>query len=230
MVTNIFFSSAHTSNASTLLPCFAQKNQCEWQKCPHHKQGYLDPMEPTRKDKEPTASPTVFQCSNQEQLKCCNYEGTLKQAAKYCKTLDCDIADCNNHDGGGYFNDNYNNNNHDGGYPIDLRNDQVSYGDGDGQPNKGPRPDADGSNVDYGGYGDGGDSNRQQGVNTGSRPGNKGSRNGDSDFLNQGVDEDCKEEWTSGQACRQVCTTKVEYKLMGIVMSTHDEVTTKPCN
>ena len=243
-----FFSSSHI-NISPLLPFFTQRNDCEWQKCPHHKQGYLDPTDPTLKKEEP-----ALQCSNKEQVKCCTYQGSLKEAAKYCQELTCDIADCNNHDGSGYFMDNYNNNNYnsnnyndggynynDGGYNIDLRDGVVTYGDG--QPNKGPRPDADNGYVDYGGYG----SSMPQWGNKGPRlndgssgnnnnndkpQGNKGSKNGDggSDFLDQGVDEDCKEEWTSGQACRLVCTRKVEYKLMGVVMSTHDETTTKPCN
>jgi hypothetical protein len=127
--------------------------------------------------------------------------------------------------------------------------------DGRPQGNKGPKLYGDdGDNGGYGGYGgDGGDDNRPQG-NTGPKlygdstnldfggddddrtQGNKGSRNnggGSSSsggFMDQGVKEDCKEEFTSGGACREVCTAKVEYKIMGIVMSTHDETTTRPCS
>jgi len=244
-----------------------QAHSCEWQKCPHHRQGYYDPKDPTLDVEKqnryqdtdyPTPSP-IDQCTEKEQSKCCNYQGTLKQAAKYCQSLECDIADCNkpvDHD-------------YDGGYNIDVNRDgYVSYGDGGNKPagNTGPRPDAD---NDYGDYGDG---DRPQG-NTGPRPaptpnggngggntgpspatyrnggfddddddevapvvrsGNTGPRNptnnnGDN-FLNQGVDEDCEREFTAGGACRLTCTTKVEYKLMGVVMSTHDETTTKPCS
>jgi len=248
-----------------------QAYSCEWQKCPHHRQGYYDPMKPTvNKDEydgppppEPTYGPTpspVLQCSNKEQMKCCNYQGTLKEAAKYCQSLECDIADCNkpsggypNYNGGGYSNSNKN----DGGYfNIDVRNDNyVTYGDGDRpQGNKGPNPN-NGSNsgVDYGSYGGGDDrpqGNKGPNPNTsdsapdyvsnegGDRPqGNKGPKDtgvdtndkGDN-FLNQGVDENCTREYTAGGACREVCTAKVEYKLMGIVMSTHDETTTRPCS
>eukprot|EP00577_Skeletonema_sp_RCC1716_P004754 CAMPEP_0113423166 /NCGR_PEP_ID=MMETSP0013_2-20120614/28867_1 /TAXON_ID=2843 ORGANISM="Skeletonema costatum, Strain 1716" /NCGR_SAMPLE_ID=MMETSP0013_2 /ASSEMBLY_ACC=CAM_ASM_000158 /LENGTH=1165 /DNA_ID=CAMNT_0000310995 /DNA_START=136 /DNA_END=3633 /DNA_ORIENTATION=+ /assembly_acc=CAM_ASM_000158 len=243
-----------------------QAHSCEWQKCPHHRQGYYDPKDPTvdvekqnryQDTDYPTPSP-IDQCTEKEQSKCCNYQGTLKQAAKYCQSLECDIADCNkpvDHD-------------YDGGYNIDVNRDgYVSYGDGGNKPagNTGPRPDDGYGDNDYSDYGDG---DRPQG-NTGPRPaptpnggngggntgpspatyrnggyddevapvvrsGNTGPRNptnnnGDN-FLNQGVDENCEREFTAGGACRLTCTTKVEYKLMGVVMSTHDETTTKPCS
>ena len=220
----------------------------------------------------PTPSP-ILQCTAKEQTKCCNYQGTLKEAAKYCKSLECDIADCNKQNNGGYSNNN-NNSKNDGGYfNIDVRNDgYVTYGDG-GRPqgNKGPREDGSGSTADSGGYGGGGDSPqgnkgpREDGSDStadygsngggddrpmgnkgprdgsdstaddsnesGDRPqGNKGSKDKGDNFLNQGVDENCTREYTAGGACREVCTAKVEYKLMGIVMSTHDETTTRPCS
>ncbi len=248
----------------------------------------------------PTPSP-ILQCTAKEQTKCCNYQGTLKEAAKYCKSLECDIADCNKQNNGGYSNNN-NNNKNDGGYfNIDVRNDgYVTYGDG-GRPqgnkgpkedgsgstadygsnggggdrpigNKGPREDGSGSTADSGNYGGGGDrpqgnkgpredgsgstadsgsnggggDNRPMGNKgprdgsdstaddnneSGDRPqGNKGSKDKGDNFLNQGVNENCTREYTAGGACREVCTAKVEYKLMGIVMSTHDETTTRPCS
>ncbi len=224
----LLFSLADTANASSLLSFFTQRNNCDWQKCPHHKQGYFD---------QDTYVEPSTQCSDKEQMKCCTFQGTLKEAAKFCKASDCDIADCNNHDGNGYFIDNYNNNYNDPGYNIELRNDQVHYGDGP-NVNTGPKP---GANVDYGGYGDG---NNKPNGNKGPRlygddnsgnndrpQGNKGSRNGATEgFLDQDDDEDCVRETTAGGACRLTCTKKVEYTLMGVVLSTHDEVTTRSCD
>ncbi len=178
----------------------------------------------------PNSAPTASQCSTKEQNKCCNYQGTLKEAAKYCQSLECDIADCNK-PSGGYSNyiggyPNYNNYQNDGpNYNIDVRNDGfVTYGDGDRpQGNKGPREDA----VDYVSNQDG---DRPQG-NKGPREDTADNNKDEGDnFLKQGVNENCTREYTAGGACREVCTAKVEYKLMGIVMSTHDETTTRPCS
>jgi hypothetical protein len=173
-------------------------------------------MKPTVK-KDTYDEPST-QCSDKEQLKCCTYQGTLKQAAKSCEDSGCSIAKCNNHDGNGYFVDNYynNRNNNDGGYNIEFRNDVVHYDD---KPNvnKGPRLYGDGNS------GNSGNSDRPQG--------NKGSRNGSTEgFMDQDDDEDCVRETTAGGACRLTCTKKVEYTLMGVVLSTHDEVTTRSCD
>jgi hypothetical protein len=201
-------------------------------------------MQPTVK-KDTYDEPST-ECSDKEQLKCCTYQGTLKQAAKSCEDSGCSIAKCNNHDGNGYFIDNYynnHNNNNDPGYNIELRNDVVHYDNGP-NVNTGPKPGAD---VDYGGYGNGdnkpqgnkgprlyGDGNSGNNNDNNDRPqGNKGSRNGadKGDFLDQGNDEeDCVRETTSGGACRETCTKKVEYTLMGLVLSSHEETYTRACN
>ena len=174
-------------------------------------------MQPTVK-KDTYDEPST-ECSDKEQLKCCTYQGTLKQAAKSCEDSGCSIAKCNNHDGNGYFIDNYynnHNNNNGPGYNIELRNDVVHYDNGP-NVNTGPKPGAD---VDYGGYGNG--DNKPQG--------NKGSRNGNTEgFMDQDDDEDCVRETTVGGACRLTCTKKVEYTLMGVVLSAHEEVTTRSC-
>ncbi len=241
------------SNASSLLRFSTQDYNCEWQKCPHHRQGYYDPVKPQDKydgppPPEPTYMPTpspVLQCTTKEQNKCCNYQGTLKEAAKYCQSLECDIADCNK-PSGGYpnYNNNNNNNNNDGPYyNIDVRNDYVTYGDGDRpQGNKGPNPNNGGNSVVNGDRPQGNKGPRDGVIDSvpdyGDRPqGNKGPKDDTADnkdkgnnFLNQGVNENCTREYTAGGACREVCTAKVEYKLMGIVMSTHDETTTRPCS
>ena len=213
-------------------------------------------MEPTL-NKSPTSSP-VLSCTAKEQTKCCNFQGTLKQAAKYCQELECDISDCNDH-GDSYFSI--------GGDVSFYVNQKESYGGyvdgGDDRPqgNKGPKPGTIDTRIDEGNFDrpegnkgpkpgtidtmiDGGNFDRPQG-NKGPRnesyddddeddvddrpQGNKGPRQ-DGDFLDSGVDENCTREFTAGGACREVCTTQVEYKLMGIVVSTHEETTTRVCS
>jgi hypothetical protein len=190
-------------------------------------------------DDEPYVE-VVKECTHKEQVKCCGQEATLKEAQKNCEADGCDIQVCNT--------PNPTPRTYEDEYKVDHYDDiKKSYDDDDDDYKK----------NDYGGYGgyggDGGDDNRPQG-NTGPKlygnstnldfggddddrtQGNKGSRNnggGSSSsggFMDQGVKEDCKEEFTSGGACREVCTAKVEYKIMGIVMSTHDETTTRPCS
>lgn len=227
--------------------CTLQANSCEWEKCPHHRQGYFD-MDQTYQ-KSPTASP-IQKCTMKEQYKCCNYQGTLKEAAKYCQDLDCDISDCNDHSGG-WNTDGY----HAGGWPDFGGYD--NYGGGyNGPPpydagyigdkpqgNKGPNPNtSDYNNNDsdwrQGNTGPRPDADRDNDSNNGDRPqGNKGPRDGrdggggdDGGFLDQGLDSNCTREFTAGGACREVCKETVEYKLMGIVMSTHEETTTRECS
>jgi len=200
-----------------------EEHSCEWQKCPHHRQGFYDPLEPTvnkdnyGNDEEPDETAKVETveelCTDKEQYKCCNQKTTLKEATKNCESSGCDIAVCNNIS-----------------KPTPQPTPQPSgYSDGNYK-----------TGTNYGGYGGGGDDYKPQGnkgpklysgTNATADYGSGGSsKSSSSGFMDQGVKEDCKKEFTSGGACREVCTAKVEYKIMGIVMSTHDETTTKPCS
>lgn len=149
---------------------------CSWDQCPHHRKGYYDTnlYDPSYKKKsydESTSAPTLkYEDTCKNQAKCCNQKGlTLKQAAKSCMHMGCDIAQCNTHyddkiDYDGY--DSYDDN----GYPS-----KTGYG------NKGPKL-ADDSGMLTDGIvqatNDGGDMNIRTGAgNTGPRP-NAGGEGG----------------------------------------------------
>ncbi len=138
---------------------------CSWDQCPHHRKGYYDTnlYDPSYKKKsygesvyEPTSAPTLeYKDTCKNQAKCCNQKGlSLKQAAKSCMYMGCDIAQCNSHYDDKYDYDGYDSYDSydDNGYPS-----KTGYG------NKGPKV-AD----DYGMLTD--DMAPAPGGNTGPRP------------------------------------------------------------
>ena len=137
--------SANISNVPNpyILIFSLQQLNCSWHQCPHHRKGYYDTnlYDPSYKKKsygesvyEPTSAPTLeYKDTCKNQAKCCNQKGlSLKQAAKACMYLGCDIADCNTH-----YDDKYDYDGYDSYEDNDYGYSKTGYG------NKGPKPDMD---------------------------------------------------------------------------------------